>query len=241
MWTKLVSSPFVYLYLVAGVALSITLGLAVQNQVLLPILNTAVAYPVLFTLVAAERRKRAYGTMLFWALCLTIFMIMATIQYPDRAGASIFHGKPYAEEMLRWIRVGDTRENYPSQFIPQHLLHFSAFALLSVISGAALSLLMGAVLTNYMSFYVGTLIDAAHHPAMAAAMGWQPYAVVRVVSYVALGIMLGEPLICRITKRKYDFTVVKTMFWVALSGILLDIVIKSLIAPWWGLTLRRLL
>lgn len=179
--------------------------------------------------------------MLFWALCLTVCMSCATVQFPARAEASVFNGRSYAQEMMRWVQVGDTRENHPLQFIPQHLLHFSLFVFVSLVSGSALSLLMGAVLTDYMSFYVGTLIRASHDPGMAAMMGWQPYAVIRVVSYVILGIILGEPLICRITKRKYDFSRVKVMFWTALAGIVLDIVIKWLIAPWWGLTLRRFL
>jgi hypothetical protein len=241
MWNRLVSGPLVFPYLAAGVCAAVSLGLVFQNQLLLPLLNTAIAYPVLFALVAGGRHARAYGTMLFWALCLTVCMICATVQFPLRAEATVFNGRSYAQEMMRWVQVGDTRENRPAQFIPQHLLHLSVFAVLSLVSGSALSLLMGAVLTSYMSFYVGSLILTAHHPGLAAAMGWQPYAVIRVASYVILGIILGEPLICRITKRKYDFSRVKTMFWIALAGIVLDIVIKSLIAPWWGLTLRRFL
>lgn len=236
MWNKTVNGPTVFLYLAGGTLVSCAIGLLLQIKILLPLLNVAFAYPVLFTLVADGKRNRAIGTMLFWALCLTIVMIAATVQFHGRAEMSVINGKDYANEMLRWVRTGDTRENHPSQFAPQHLLHFCLFAILSTATGGLASLFMGAILMNYMSFYVGTLVLAAQHPIAIALLGWQPYAIVRVISYVMIGIVLGEPLISRLMKRSYDFA--RKIFLVALCGIVLDIVIKSLIAPAWGLMLR---
>jgi hypothetical protein len=241
MWNKLISGPLVFPLLLTSVVVSVALGLSISNKFLLPLLNVSVAYPVLFSLIAQGKRNRAYVAMLFWALCMTVVMIWSTIHYPQPAQASIFHGKAYLDEMFHWIKTGEGREGDPLGFVPQHLLHYLAFIVLSIFSGSFLSLLMGAVLMNYMSFYVGSLIRESTNPFLATIIGWPPYAILRVASFVILGIILGEPAICRIVKRDYDYAGARPFFWAALTGLALDIVIKAFLAPWWGLTLRKIL
>lgn len=220
-------------------AISIASGVYSESKILLPVLNIAVAYPVMFTLLRLEKRKRAIGTMLFWAVCMAVLMVFTCVHYPAQAEAAIFHGKAYAAEMLKWVRTGDAAENEPLRFVPQHLLHFFAFVSLSLLTGSLLSLLMGAVLMNYMCFYVGTLINTAQDPLTAALMGWQPYAIIRVCSYVILGVILGEPMICRVLKKDYEYEPgLRPYYWAALTGVVLDILIKLAIAPWWGMMLR---
>jgi hypothetical protein len=241
MWNKLINSPAVYFYLLIGTAASTALGFKLSNQYLLPILNVLVPYPVMYSLLVQERRKHALATMLFWALCMAVICIWAVIHYPLQARASIFNGAKYQQEMFHWIKTGIGAEGDPGQFVPQHLIHFILFCVLSAISAGFLSLLMGAGLMNYMSFYVGSLIAASSNHTKAILMGWHPWAIIRVASYVILGVILAEPLICKIVKRDYNYSEVRPYFWIAITGIALDILMKALLAPTWGLLLRRII
>lgn len=241
MWNRIISSPLVYPYLFLGVIVSTAAGFMLSSKFLLPVFHVAFSYPVLFTLLAEEKRKRAFAVMLFWALCLAVITVFASIRFPSQAADSILHGSQYANETIHWIKTGEGAEGDPMRFIPQHLLHFALFALLAASTAGMLSLVLGAILMNYMSYYVATLIRSSQDPLMAVLMGWHPWSIIRVISFVILGVILAEPVICRIVKRDYEYTPVRPFFWAAITGIALDILIKALLAPWWGLKLRMIL
>jgi hypothetical protein len=72
----------------------------------------------------------------------------------------------------------------------------------------ALSLLTGvdglrglrAALMNYMAYYVAEVVRLTPvAPRRAALLGWHPWSVVRIVSFVILGVVLAEPLLRRLT------------------------------------------
>lgn len=241
MWNKLLGSPLLYFYLATSVVFASVLGLLLQMKLSLPVLQVAFAYPALYSLLARGLRARALLTMLWWALWLGITMVVAATHAPDAAARSIFNGTEYVQEMFDWIRTGVGAEGSPSQFIPQHLLHLAIFVVLSLLSASLLSLLMGAALMNYMSFYVASLILASNDFWTAVVMGWHPWSILRVAAFVILGVLLGEPIICRVTGRNYDLAGARKYFWMAAAGIAGDILMKALLAPWWGRTLQKLL
>src|SRR5688500_17914520 len=161
MWNKILTPPYVYLYLFAGTIAATVIGFLSGNKMLLPTLQIAVAYPVLYLLLRLELRKRAFAAMLFWALCLGIIVVTATVHFPSEASQAIFYGTTYADEMFHWIKTGQGAEGNPLQFVPVHLVHFVMFVFLSIVTASLLSLTMGALLMNYMSFYVGSVILAS--------------------------------------------------------------------------------
>lgn len=241
MWNNVIRTPLLYLYLFTGVAAATAVSFASRNKILLPLLQIVFAYPVMFSLIAQSRRKRAVVAMLFWALCLGVFSVSACALYPRTAAATVIHGTTYAGEMFHWIRTGQGPEGDPLKFVPQHLLHLVLFCVLSLLTGSVLSLFMGAVLMNYMAFYVGSLINQSTDPLLATVMGWHPWSILRVMSFVMLGVILAEPLISRFTRHDYDNREVRPFVWVAIAGLGADIIIKALLAPWWGLKLREIL
>jgi hypothetical protein len=241
MWNKLLFSRLLYLYLLAGTIAVIALGFLSGNRFALPVLQIAVSYPVLYSLLVKKARIRAFSAMLFWALCVGTVMVVASVYYSGQAAKTIIHGTAYAQEMFHWIKTGQGAEGNPLQFVPQHLLHFVIFCVLSLLTGSILSLLMGAILMNYMSFYVASVISASNDKLLASLMGWHPWAIIRVASFVVLGVILAEPLICKIKKLDYEYAGVRRYYWMALHGLVLDVILKALLAPWWGLTLRKLL
>lgn len=168
-------------------------------------------------------------------------MVLACMKYPATAAKSVIHGEAYVQEMFHWIKTGEGPEGNPVQFVPQHLLHFVIFAVLSLLTGSVLSLLMGAMLMNYMSFYVATVINASHDKVLGSLMGWHPWSIIRVAAFVLLGVILAEPMICKVNKLDYEYASARRFYWIALHGLVLDVLLKTFLAPWWGLELRRLL
>jgi hypothetical protein len=241
MWNKLLLSPLLYAYLAAGVLVATAFGLILPGKFPLPVLQVAAAYPVMYGLLARGRRGRAIVAMLWWALLLGVTMVTACVWAPDAGARNILNGTEYRQEMFDWIRTGQGAEGSPALFIPQHLLHLAVFLALSLTSASLLSLLMGAVLMNYMSFYVAALILAAGDTPVAILMGWHPWSIIRVAAFVLLGVVLGEPLVCRISGRPYEFAGVRRYMALGAAGVVCDIVMKALLAPWWGLTLRNLI
>jgi hypothetical protein len=241
MWNKIVSSLLVYPLLLAGVVISYVIGFALSNKILLPLLNIAFTYPILYRIVADGKRNRAFAPMLFWALCMGVVGVTFVLRFPDKAADSIIYGKTYATEMFQWIRTGIGTESNPWQFLPQHLLHFSLFAILSLLTASIASLVMGAVLMNYMNYYAASVIHASQMNPIVILMAWHVWAIVRVASYVILGVILGEPGICRLSGRDYDYEGARPYFWIALTGLVVDIALKTILAPWWSDTLRKLI
>jgi hypothetical protein len=92
---------------------------------------------------------------------------------------------------------------------------------------------------NYMAYYVGALAAASTHPWQAMFLGWVPWAVIRVASFVTLGVVLGGPLLGRVLG--FPFRLAGQRRWLALaaSGLVLDIVLKWMLAPVWREMIRN--
>ena len=184
----------------------------------------------------------AWKIGMLWAGLLSLGVVLLVYLLPDAAAAGILHGADYREEMFGWVRTGNAPENHPSQFIPQHFLHLGLFVLLTAVSGGYLGLVLGAALVGYMSYFVGSYGAAADpawlHLLMGPVLAWVPWSVLRVASFVLIGVVLSRPVLLR---RPWPFGQREAMLLgLALSGIVGDIVIKALTAPSYGLFLRQI-
>lgn len=184
----------------------------------------------------------AWKLGMLWAGLLSLGVIALTYLWPGSAGDGILFGEPYRAEMFGWIETGVGKENTPSAFIPEHLLHLGVFVLLTWASGGYLGLALGAALVAYMSYFVGSY-GAAGEPFSAQwflgpVVAWVPWSVLRVAAFVLLGTLFTRPLLSR---RLWPFERQEAiLFTLALSGILGDILLKSFTAPQYGLFLRQL-
>jgi hypothetical protein len=101
---------------------------------------------------------------------------------------------------------------------------------------------------NYMSYYVLGYLELSGAQAgwdVGAVLvrflaAWHFWSVLRVASFVLAGTLLAEVLLRRFgAPRERD-----RWFWLLLAcaggGIVLDIVLKSLTAPWWATVLHGL-
>src|SRR5262245_17035206 len=221
---------------------SYPLGLVLGVRWLLPALNTLPAYAAMVVLLRRGRRDVAVAAMLAWAATLAVCGTLFFWLWPQPPDLLVVNGPRYRDEMFHWIRTGVGSEGSPRLFLPQHLLHLLAFVALSLATASAVSIFMGAVLMNYMDFYVASLARAGAPGWAATLLGWQPWAICRVAAFCILGVVLAEPLLARIAPYRYDgLRGARRWIAIAAAGILADWVLKAALAPWWGLWLRPLL
>jgi len=228
------------LALVSAAAVSYPVGLALGQAWLLPLLNAAPAYAVMIARLRRGDRRGAVAAMLVWAAALAVFGTLAFALWPSAPDATVINGPAFRDEMFGWIRTGVGSEGSPRLFFPQHLLHLGLFVVLSLATASAVSIVMGAVLMNYMDFYVASLARSGVPVWAVVALGWQPWALCRVAAFCTLGAVLAEPLL----RRRYAVTIagaVRPYLLGAAAGILADWILKAALAPRWGLWLRALL
>ena len=219
--------------------LSYAAGWAAGVPLLVPVFNTFAGFP--FMVVALRRGDvtLAITRMLIWALTLAVCATLLSYAQPWRTDTLFLHGAAYRTEMFAWVMSGRGAESDPSRFLPQHALHAVVFMLLALASAGVLALAMGAVLMNYMGHYVGTLAASSAHPFVTMILGWHPWAIVRIVSFVAIGVTLSAPLLSRLGGFRVDAARARRVLFVALGGLVLDVAMKWLMAPAWQRLLLR--
>jgi len=224
--------------IVSGTALSYLAAIAIGIPWLVPILNVAPAFPFM---VAALRRGQvgdAIWRMLVWAAALAVCATALSYFWTAEAGRLFIRGEAYRREMFEFVDTGRGAEGDIRAFLPQHLLHGSAFCALAVATGSALAMPLGALLMNYMAYYVGALGAASTQPWKAMPLAWVPWAIIRVASFVTLGVVLAGPLLSRVLRFPYALADHRRWIWLALGGLAADVVLKWALAPWWREMIR---
>ncbi len=205
-----------------------------------PLLTALLFFPLFLRLVRAGSPLRAVSCSVVWALSCSLVSIVLFRATGDRYLDVVWNAEKYRREMFTWVATGMGEESDPSRFIPQHGRHFLAFAVLSFASVGFLALALGAALLHYMNFYVGSLASTALHPVATALLGWPPYAIVRVVGFITVAVALTGLALHRFFGVAVAPVVVRRALILGLALVLLDILIKSLVAPAWGRMLHGL-
>lgn len=223
---------------VATVA-SYAVALAIGMPLVVPVLNTLASYPFMLSALRRGRPRDAILLMLLWALSMGVCATLIAYAAPWRASAIFLRGDAYRAEMFTWVMTGRGAESSPSQFIPQQAGHAALFVMLALATAGTLAMPMGAVLMNYMGTYVGSLAAASRHPAAAMLLGWHPWAVIRVASFVALGVVLSAVLLSRAFRFQVDWRFGRRVIALAACGLVLDVALKAALAPGWQRLLLR--
>jgi hypothetical protein len=225
--------------IVLGTAASYVAGWAVGVPILVPVLNAVPAVPFLVGALRRGAVAAAIARMAVWALTLLLCGTLFSYASPSVTGTLFLHGHEYREEMFQWIQHGEGREGDPSRFLPQHAWHATVFSGLALATGGLAALPMGAALMNYMGHYVGALAAAGARPATLLALGWVPWALIRVASFLVLGVVLGGPVLGRLFR--FPFRLADHAGWLrlALAGLIVDAALKWLLAPSWRQLLRQ--
>jgi hypothetical protein len=195
-------------------------------------------YPFFAERVKARDYVGAWKLGIFWAVLLSAGVILLVFLFPEGAARGIFHGEAYRKEMFSWIATGEGKENDWHRFLPEHLLHLAVFIVLCWASAGYLGLVLGAILTAYMSYFVGSYAAASGHPFLGSVAAWVPWSVIRVCAFVLLGAVFARPLLVR---RVWPFERLEfRLMALAAAGIATDIIMKILVARPYGLFLRQM-
>ena len=219
--------------IVVVTAVSYALGWAIGVPLLVPVFNTLAAFPFMVAALSRGDVRLAVARMLVWALALGVCATLLSYAQPWRTDSLFLRAASYRVEMFQWVMTGDGAESDPARFIPQQAVHAAVFAALAVASGGVLALAMGAVLMNYMGHYVGTLGATSAHPLPVLVLGWHPWAVIRIVSFVTIGVVLSAPLLSWFGGFRVDWRTARRLLAWAAAGLIADVVLKWLLAPSW--------
>lgn len=206
-------------------------GFAVGNAWALPLVAAAPAYPFFRADVRAKRGKRALARMLVWSAALSLAAIAATLVVPERAEAVILRGAGYRDDMFAWIRTGVGAESDPSLFLPEHALHFAAFAFLALVSGGFLALALGALLLDYMNFYVAELVVRLDPAFPGILVAWPLYAMARVAGFITVGIAIAHLSFALWARRAPDREFFFRYFYAGSALVAADACLKIVLAP----------
>jgi len=227
------------LLIVLSTLLSYAIGWTIGVPLLLPILNTLASFPFMVLALKRGDLRLAVARMLLWALTMAVAATLLSYARPAQTDTLFLRGESYRAEMFGWVLTGQGAESTPSQFIPQQAGHAVLFSALALVTGGVAAMPMGAVLMNYMGHYVGTLAAASRHPFLTMALGWHPWAVIRVISFVVIGVVLSAPLLSRLGSFTVDRRAARSLLLGAAAGLVADIILKTLLAPAWQRLLLR--
>lgn len=228
------------LFVVFATLLSYAVGWAIGVPVLLPVLNTLASFPFMVLALRRGDLRLAITRMLLWALTMAVVATWLSYARPAQTGALFVRGEAYRTEMFAWVLTGQGAESTPSRFIPQQAGHAALFSGLALVTGGTAAMPMGAVLMNYMGHYVGTLSASSRRPALTMLIAWHPWSVIRVISFVVIGVVLSAPLLSRVGRFSVDRRTARRLLLWACAGLIADVVLKTLLAPAWQRLLLRL-
>jgi hypothetical protein len=225
--------------IVAATAISYVLGWGLGIPILVPILNTLAGVPFMVLALRRGNLQLAIVRMLLWALTMGVVATLLSYARPAQTDTLFLRGEAYRTEMFAWVLTGTGAESTPSQFIPQQAGHALFFSGLALATGGMVAMAMGAVLMNYMGHYAGALAASSARPMLTMLLAWHPWAVIRVISFVVIGVILSTPLLTRIARVRIDWSAARPLLLAAYGGLVIDVVLKALLAPAWQRLLLR--
>jgi len=225
--------------IVGGTAASYVVAIAIGVPALVPFLNVAPAFPFMIASLRRGRIAEAVWRMLVWAAALAVCSTTISYLATAEAGGVFLRGESYRREMFEFILTGSGPEGDIRRFLPQHAAHAAVFSALALATGSVLAMPLGALLMNYMGYYVGALGAASAHPWKAMALAWVPWAVIRIAGFVTLGVVLAGPILGRFLRFEYRMAHQRRWIAAATAALLADVVLKWALAPSWREMIRN--
>lgn len=186
-----------------------------------------------------QQNGATIGSLCLWALLLSASLVALTRAWPAAAADRIAGGPAYWTEMLPYVESGSGAESDPGQFMPRHLLHLCAFVVLAAVSAGWAGLVLGCYLLGYMSYYVAMVSLNADSPWLAVVLAWHPWAVLRVVAFIAWGVSLSRLWSAR-TELKPWWRRERVTISFAAALWLTDLALKTALAARWSGWIRRI-
>jgi hypothetical protein len=113
-------------------------------------------------------------------------VIAAAAADPVRAGAVLPGSAWYWEKQIAWIETGHDPEYAYSAWVPAHFQLLGAAVALGLTSFGSIAFFQGFFEVDLMNYYNAQLLTRSASPALALALGWHPWSLLRGVAYVFL-------------------------------------------------------
>jgi hypothetical protein len=225
-----------YVLIIALTPVLFGLSVILGNRILFLLLCSIPAY-VGYLSGLRNSILSAFIALLIWTFIQSLLVIFSSVRSANKMARLIFRSESYTESMFRWIETGILPEGNSTQVIRTHIQQTLIYCALAFISGNLLSLIFGCMLLNYMNFYVSQLA-AQGKSWKAFVFGWNPWSVVRVISFLWLGAVLGIPLATYFLKMNVEFR----LMWLVpgIIGVIIDLILKLTMSDIWRIRLGRL-
>jgi hypothetical protein len=214
------------------------ISVLLRHRIFLPLLCSIPACAG-YLLALRSSTFSAFSVVIIWTLIQSFLVIYSAKRKPDSMKNLIVRSEAYTRSMFDWIETGQLPEGKMPQVIQSHLQQTILYCFLAFITANLGSIVLGCVLLNYMNFYVSQLSARSRNSGIAILLGWNFWSVIRVLSYLWLGVILGIPL------ASYLVNVAQPFQWVWLvpgfAGVILDLFLKIYLSNWWRKKLALLL
>ena len=225
-----IQSPlyFTALGLLCGVV-GFRMGWRLRSVAMLPVVQGLLGF---FAFASAWRVDGALDGSLAvvgWAVGGSAVSLYIFAREPGEIDTRVLRARPYRDEMFGWIRSGKGPESRPWSTAGRHTLELAAYGLAAVISANLLSLIMGAILLNYMNAYVSRLWGVAHRRRTVWLLGWNVWSIVRVLAYIALGSAAATP-VARVAGYPPRDNEVTALLIGATAGVIVDLILKLILS-----------
>ena len=207
----------------------------IQSRAALPVL-TAIAGYFPFAMEAQVSFARGFLILVLWTLILSLLILWFSRRDPVIWERLIWRSREYSDSMMRWIETGELPEGSPRQVILFHFKHTVLYCLLAFLSLNFLSLVLGSALLNYMNFYVAQLSNRTSRPRLLLWMGWNPWSVIRVLSFLYLGMVVSAPTMWLLFAIPWRLSV--SLLLPGLIGLVLDLFLKLTLSHRWSERIR---
>jgi hypothetical protein len=174
--------------------------------------------------------------LLLWTVMLSVLILWFSWREPERMELLIWRSREYTSGMFRWIASGKLPEGSPKNVVFFHIKQTLLYCVIALLSANFLALLLGSALLNYMNYYVARLARSSSNSSRALIMGWNPWSVVRVLSFLWLGMVVSTPSLGLLFAIPWRLSVPLVIPGVA--GILVDLAFKLTLSPIWSTRLR---
>ena len=219
------SSPyFLVLGFLAG-AVGFRMGWRTRSRVALPLVQGALGWGAFLLAWAWIGPLRAAAVAGAWALGTSLVSIYVFAGRPKETDERVLRAPEYRTKMLDWLATGRGPESEPFRTAIAHLRELIWYLAAAVATANFASLVLGAVLLNYMNAYVATLLRAARRSGVVLLLGWNVWSVVRVAAYLALGTAAATPLVSRM-RLPADAAEARRLAMFGFAGVVLDLVLK---------------
>lgn len=218
------ASYFAVLGVLCG-AVGFRLGWRARKRLVLPLVQGVLGWVAFAYAWRVHGPAMAAASVGCWAVATSLVALYFFVGEPRETDERVVRAAAYRRTMLDWLRTGTGPEARPFATAGAHAHELVVYVAAAVLTANLASLVLGAVLLNYMNAWVATALRAARRTGVVALLGWNLWSVVRVAAYVVIGSAAAAPLAARFGYPAPPGTIAPLAVAGAV-GVVLDLVLK---------------